>query len=69
MTWYHLVDQTGTHYIIPGATSPVAYITSQAVDGSAAIYMFLTCGLSFTIPASLFGVIVGAVPTAISVQR
>jgi hypothetical protein len=69
MTWYHLVDETGTHYVVPGGVSPVAYITSQAVDGSAPIYMYLVCGLSFTIPASLFTVIVGAVPAAIAVTK
>jgi hypothetical protein len=67
MTWYHLLDQNSNHYIIPGGVIPVAYFLSQAVDGSQPIYMYLNCGLTFTITPALFTTIVGSVPTAINV--
>lgn len=67
MTWYHLVDETGTHYVIPASVSPVSYFRSQAVDGSQPIYMYLVNGLVFTITPALFASIVGAVPAAVQV--
>ena len=67
MTWFHLADQNGNHYIIPASVSPVIYFLSQAVDGSDPMYMYLNGGLTFQITAALFTEIVGAVPTAIEV--
>jgi hypothetical protein len=67
MTWFHLVDQYGSHYVIPSAVCPVIYFLSQATDGSQPISMYLNGGMVFEVPASLFTTIVGVVPAAISV--
>jgi hypothetical protein len=69
MTWFHLEDQNGNHYIIPSAVCPVQYFLSQAADGSQPIYMYLNGGMTFQVPTTLFTTIVGAVPAAINVTN
>jgi hypothetical protein len=69
MTWYHLVDQNGNHYIIPSTQYFIAFFSSNADDGSAPIYMQLSNGLRFIVPVSIFNDVVGTVPAAIEVQQ
>jgi hypothetical protein len=68
MTWYHLVDQNGNHWIIPGALYFISYFYSTADDGSAPIYMQLFSGLRFIVPVSIFNSVVGTLPAAIDVE-
>jgi len=67
MTWWHLVDQNGNHWVL--SPNSQFYFFSTAVDGSAPIYMkWPVFGLSWIITAEDFGLIVSPLPTAYTVQ-
>jgi hypothetical protein len=61
--WYHLVDGSGTHWVINPTLN--MYFLSTAVDGSAPISLHMPLmQLSFIVTAMQFGSIVGALPAA-----
>jgi len=65
--WYHLVDQTGLHWIINPSLQ--FYFWSAADDGSEPIIMvFPIFNLRFVVTGAQFTSIVGSLPAANNVQ-
>jgi hypothetical protein len=65
--WYHLLDQSGLHWIINPAQ--FFYFMSKATDGSQPIIMtFPLFNLQFVVTAAQFTAIVGTLPAVNDVQ-